>query len=76
LSLAETPSPENTEASDEDPNRPCILSDDDSNELEDPEDQFYYQGKSGERFPFTKMDIRALKPGEWLNDSVINFYLQ
>ncbi|CAB3375643.1 Hypothetical predicted protein [Cloeon dipterum] len=49
-----------------------LLSDDDDLD----KNEVYYQSQSGEKFPFSQMDIESLAPQAWLNDSIINFYLQ
>jgi Ulp1 family protease len=50
------------------------LSDDDQDDGNEQEN--FYLSKSGEKFPFSKADLKGLQPYEWLNDSILNFYLQ
>ncbi|XP_059474081.1 sentrin-specific protease 2-like isoform X2 [Neocloeon triangulifer] len=57
-----------------DKSTPLELPSDDDDETD--ENEIFYQSKKGEKFPFTKMDLDCLDPHAWLNDSIINFYLQ
>jgi Ulp1 family protease len=50
------------------------LSDDEQDDGNQQEN--FYLSKSGEKFPFSKADLKGLRPNEWLNDSILNFYLQ